>query len=156
MNTQKIKIGIGLGDVQFGCTREELIKNLGDPTETDQYKTSEDEDYLTEAWHYDEQEFSASFDEEDNWRLTTFSVSSPDTSFNNHQLIGKGIEEVSEILKSLNLGEMETEDLSSDGINFIMVSFIESSINFWFDDNILSEIQWGVLWEDEDNPIWPK
>jgi len=151
-NTKDVKIGIGLGDIKFGISREDLISTLGDPTETDQYSPVEDEDYMTESWHYDDHEFSVSFDEEDNWRLTTIAISSPDALINNVTLIGKKKEEVLEILKPLNLGEMEADDELEGIDNNELVSFVESSINFWFEDGVLSEIQWGVLWADEDTP----
>lgn len=154
-NTTAIKIGTGLGDIKFGISREELITLLGDPTETDQFSAVEEEDYVTESWHYDEHEFSVSFDEEDNWRLTTIAISSNEALLNDQVLIGKDKASVIEILKTLSLGEMESEDLSADMDNSELVSFVESSINFWFEDGLLSEIQWGVLWEDEDTPKWP-
>ena len=151
---ENIKIGIGLGDIKFGVSREELIKKIGDPTEIDQYTPVEDEDYLTESWHYDENELSVSFDEEDNWRLTTIAISSPNSLFHDIKLIGKKKGEVLDLLKDLNLIDPELEKLSDDS-NHLMASFIESSINFWFENDLLSEIQWGVLWEDEDTPKWP-
>ena len=154
-NIKAVKIGSGLGDIPFGISREKLIDLLGDPTETDQYSAVEDEDYVTESWHYDEHEFSVSFDEEDNWRLTTIAISSDEALLNDTALIGKDKASVIEILKTFNLGEMESEDISADIDNSELLSFVESSINFWFEDGVLSEIQWGVLWEDEDTPKWP-
>ena len=78
VNVTDIKIGHGLGDIKFGDTKEKIKHLLGEPGEVDTFNASGEEDgYLTEAWHYDDQEFSLSFDEEDNWRLTTISVSSP-------------------------------------------------------------------------------
>ena len=89
MNISEIKIGTGLGDIKFGISREDLKKIAGEPTEIDTFNASGDEDeYLTESWHYDEQEFSVSFDEEDNWRLTTISTSS-ENAILGEKLIGK-------------------------------------------------------------------
>jgi len=155
LNIKDIKVGVGLGDIKFGISREDLIKAVGDPTETDQYSAVEEEDYLTESWHYDEHEFSVSFDEEDNWRLTTVAISSENALLEGNSLIGKNKDEVLSLLKSLNLGEMEDEELLEGMENSQLISFISSSLNFWFEDGVLSEIQWGVLWENEDTPKWP-
>ena len=155
MNTSEIKIGTGLGDIKFGMTREELKKIAGEPTEIDTFNASGDEEgYLTESWHYDEQEFSVSFDEEDNWRLTTISSSSENAILGD-KLIGKSVDEVLSILEKMNLGDNELEDLSDETINQKLICFIASSLNLWFEDDLLSEIQWGVLWSDEDTPKWP-
>jgi len=150
----EIKIGVGLGNIKFGLTREELIKIVGKPNDKDIYNASGEEDgYLTETWHYDDDEFSVSFDEEDNWRLTTISTSSPNCTFNGLKLIGKGLDHVLALIENEDLGERELEDLSNE--NLKVVNLLPSSLNLWFEDDNLSEIQWGVLWEDEDTPIWP-
>jgi len=157
VNLKEVIVGKGLGDIIFGCSKENLKQLIGAPNEIDTFNASGDEDeYLTEAWHYDEHEFSVSFDEEDNWRLTTISTSSPDCTFNGVPLIGKNIEEVTQILKNENLGENDLEDLSEESGNNKLISYLNASLNLWFENDLLSEIQWGVLWSDEDTPKWPK
>lgn len=157
VNITDIKIGNGLGDIPFGCTKEKLRYLIGEPDEIDSYNASGEEDgYLTEAWHYDEHEFSVSFDEEDNWRLTTISISSPQCMFNGNQLIGKGMDDVLELLGNEDFGENELDDLSDDNIDQKLISFLPASLNLWFENGELSEIQWGVLWSDEDTPRWPE
>jgi len=157
INIIDINIGKSLGDIKFGITREKLSDFLGEPDEIDSYNPSEDEDdFLTEAWHYDEYEFSVSFDEEDNWRLTTVSTSSPYCKLNGHQLIGAGLDDVLKTLENESLGDNELEDLSDAKNNHKLVCYISSSLNLWFENDKLSEIQWGVLWSNEDTPIWPE
>jgi hypothetical protein len=153
---KEIKIGVGLGDIKFGCYKEDLIQLIGEPTEKDTYNASGEEDgYLTESWHYDEQEFSVSFDEEDNWRLTTIAVSAPDFTINDKKIIGLSIDAALTELESSDLGDNDLEDLSDDIVSQKLISFIDSSLNLWFEDDELSEIQFGILWEDEDTPKWP-
>ena len=156
VNVKDIKIGNGLGDVVFGSNKEKLKYLLGEPSEVDNYNASGEEDgYLTEAWHYDEHEFSVSFDEEDNWKLTTISISSPEATFNGNQLIGKEMDDVLRFFNNEEFGENELDDLSDEGIDQKLVSYLRASLNLWFEDGKLSEIQWGVLWSDEDTPSWP-
>ena len=156
VDVKDIKIGNGLGDIVFGSNKEKLKYLLGEPSEVDTYNASGEEDgYLTEAWHYDEHEFSVSFDEEDNWKLTTISISSPEATFNGNQLIGKEMDDVLRFFNNEEFGENELDDLSDEGIDQKLVSYLRASLNLWFEDGKLSEIQWGVLWSDEDTPSWP-
>jgi hypothetical protein len=157
VDIKEIIIGSGLGDVKFGCTKEKLKFIIGEPDEIDSYNASGEEDgYLTEAWHYDEHEFSVSFDEEDNWKLTTISISSPECLLNGNKLIGKSMDDVLELLKDEDFGENELDDLSDENIDQKLISFLPASLNLWFENGTLSEIQWGVLWSDEDTPRWPE
>ena len=54
----------GLGEIKFGFSRNQIKEIVGEPSEVDAFKYDEDEDdELTEAWHYDEKELSFSFEE---------------------------------------------------------------------------------------------
>lgn len=151
-NTQEINIGRGLNNILFGISRDTLKKQLGEPTEIDNYNAGDDDEYLTEAWHYDNFEISASFDEEDDWRLTTLSTSSPIAKLEGKNVIGMTVAQIEELIAPLQLGDVEMEDMEEDQL---LMSIVASSINFWFEEGKLSEVQWGVLWKDEDTPKWP-
>lgn len=151
-NSQEIKIGRGLNNILFGISRNTLKKQLGEPTEIDNYNAGEDDEYLTEAWHYDNYEISASFDEEDDWKLTTLSTSSPQATIDGKKIIGLSLSEVKDIIAPLQLGDEDEEEMED---NQLLLSIVASSINFWFENGKLSEVQWGVLWKDEDTPKWP-
>lgn len=152
-NLQEIKIGKGLNTILFGISRDTFKKQMGEPTEIDAYDAGEDDDeYLTEAWHYDELEISASFDEEDDWRLTTLSTSADYATLNGKKVIGLTVNELQDLIAPLELGDAEIEEIED---NQTLVSIVSSSINFWFENGKLSEVQWGVLWKDEDTPKWP-
>jgi hypothetical protein len=137
----EIKAGKGINTIIFGCKRELLKQTLGEPTEKEIYNATEDEDYQTEDWHYDELETSFSFDEEDGWRLTTIATSSPEATIKGKKLIGLSVD--------------EALDFSDEGENQKLISFLDTGINLWFENDVLSEIQWAVLWSDEDTPEWP-
>ncbi|MCB0381261.1 MAG: hypothetical protein KDD24_08390 [Flavobacteriales bacterium] len=151
-NSQEIKIGRGLNNILFGISRGTFKKQLGEPTEIDNYNAGDDDEYLTEAWHYDNFEISASFDEEDDWKLTTLSTSSPIATLEGKKVIGMTVAQVEELIAPLQLGDVEMEEMEDDQV---LMSIVASSINFWFEHGKLSEVQWGVLWKDEDTPKWP-
>jgi hypothetical protein len=153
-----ILIGKGLDDIRFGMTRSEVKKVLGEPDEVDQYASSEESDDNTEAFHYDEIEVSVSFDELDDWRLSSIAVSDPAAVLEGVKLIGVSDEELLEKVSGLELGEYDREDVSSpESPDNEVISFYESSINFWFEDGKVSEIQFGPIWDDENEcVIWPE
>ncbi|MCB0402892.1 MAG: hypothetical protein KDD41_12465 [Flavobacteriales bacterium] len=160
MEKTDIKIGIGLSDIRFGMTKNELTSVAGEPEEKDLYQALDDEDedddnYLSESWHYDEDEYSVAFDEEDGWRVTTISTSNPNASLFGKKLIGKSLNDVADFLANQDLGEGEIEEMDEENSKLSVLSFLASSLNLWFTNGRLTEIQWGVLWKDEDTPDWP-
>lgn len=147
-----IIVGGGLGTIKFGMTRDELKGILGDPDEID----TTDEDYPKESWHYDDIELSAEFDEEDDWKLVTLAVSSPEFELERMKLIGMTKDEVMEKIKDLEFGRIKMENISEEETNQTLVSVEDSSLNLWMEDGVLSEIQWGAYYDGEDRPIWPE
>ena len=150
---KEIKIGLGLGNIRFGSSKEAVKKILGEPNEIDQVDVPIDEEEISiEQWHYDNLELSLSFDDNEDELLDTFAVSSPEYTLNGIALIGKSIIEIDNILVDLMLGDCEKDNLSDDEDNTHVYSFHDSNMNFWFEDDELSEIQWGPD-EDHEQPL---
>lgn len=153
-----IQAGQGLGSIKFGITRDELSKIIGEPDEVDSFSHSEDEDDVTEAWHYDMLELSASFDQFEDWRLVTLSVSSPKYLFEGRSLIGTERKELIDTLQGLGLTDLEFEDWSSaESPDHKLIASEEAGMNFWLDEGVLSEIQWTPLYsEEQDCLLFPE
>jgi hypothetical protein len=159
MNTKNIELGKGIDLLKFGMTRNQVKKLIGEPDEIEQFSFTEEEDQgQSEAWHYDELELSATFDEEDDWKLCSLSVSDPEFLFEGVNLIGLSQEEVVQQIELMDLGEIELEEVSDEEASDQQVgSLPEVSLNLWFEDGKLSEIQWGPYWdEDDESYIWPE
>ncbi len=156
MKHTEVKTGEGLGDIKFGITRDQLVDILGQPTEKDGFSYEGGEEIDTEAWHYDELEVSFSFDKDDDWRLGTIASSSEETTFGGEKIIDLDVDSLMNLLKNKGYDDVHSEDLSTDEIpNHHVVTIDEESINFWFEDGELSEIQWSPNWENEETIIWP-
>ncbi len=150
---KEIKCGFGLGNLKFGMTKAEVKLILGEPSYIDKYSHSDSANDLTESWQYDELEISISFDEEEAWKLTMISVNSGFYEFKGKSLIGKSEKDV---LAHLNIEDTYLEDVSErDGENHKVIEIDEKSINFWFIDGVLDEIQWSPLFIDDDTIKWP-
>ena len=152
----EIKVGIGLGDITFGSSKSNVKNIIGEPDEIEKLDVPvDDEEILLEQWHYDDMELSVSFELDDNEVLDTIAVSSSDYTINGISIIGKNINEINDLLISLQLGTFEKEDLSDEEEKTIVFRFIENNMNFWFEDDILSEIQWGPVFLNEPPVIFP-
>ena len=153
-----ILIGKGFDEIRFGMTRQEVKEILGEPDEIDEYLSSEEAEDNTEAYHYDELELSVSFDELDEWRLGSIAVSDPEAVIEGLKLVGNTDDDLLGKLSALDLGEYEREDVSSpESPDHEVISFYEASINFWLENGAVTEIQFGPLWDDEnEKTIWPE
>jgi len=155
-NLQSIKPGTGLGILKFGMSREQAKELLGEPDEIEKYSYTEEEEEWTEAWHYDTLELSLGFDEVDDWKLTTLSVTSKFYELKNKKLIGLNKDEIISFLEEMDIDDYELEDWSSDespGHELIVSE--DSGLNFWFDEDTLHEIEWGPIWLDDNTFRWP-
>lgn len=148
----EIKLGIGVNNIKFGMDRSEVKQILGEPTEKELFSYSEEDEDLTEVWHYDEYDFSLSFDEADNWKLIMIAASEEDCNLNGKEIIGLEFDKVVAILKEMGYTDLEEDELE-EGDRVIKIE--KDSFNVWFDDNIATELQWGPRWDDDDTPIFP-
>lgn len=150
-NATNIEIGQGFGSVKFGMSRDEIKKIAGEPDEIENYD-HDGEGEKAEAWHYDDPEVSFAFEEFNDWKLTSIAVSAPDFQLKGKKLMGLKVDEVVKILKTLDLGEVEQEDYSSaESPDLQLVAIEDAGLNLWFDEGVLTEIQWSPLWEEDDD-----
>lgn len=146
-----ILIGEGFGDLRFGMTRAEVKKVVGDPDEIEEIPFSEDEGDTIETWHYDAHDFSLSFEKSMDNRLASIATSSPDAKLNGELLVDKIKADVMTAMKKMDIGEFEEEVIEEDpDTKVTLVSFFEAGLNLWFENDYLTEVQWGLL-EDEDD-----
>ncbi len=153
----KILPGIGLGGVKFGLSREEVKTLLGKPDEIERTSFPDDEDGQTETWHYDELDLSAEFEQEEDWSLTSLAITSGNYDLESKRLIGLREKALISILKELGADDLEFEKLaSSENTSNKLISSDSLGMNFWLDNDELTEIQWSVLFYDEDIIDWPE
>lgn len=152
---KNIEIGVGVGVVKFGMFRKDVLELMGIPTEKEIEKDFETGDAV-ETWDYENYGIAFSFDEEEEWRLETITINSSIFELNKVNLVGKNIQEIQDFIEKENLGEMEIEDYSTpETPNHELIDVDEANMFFWFTNEVLTEVQFGVKWDDNDNAIWP-
>lgn len=152
---QDIIPGAGLGGIKFGMSRTDIVDLIGAPDDKEKYAYDEEDDVETEIWHYDELELSLGFDEDEDWRLTSIAVTGAFYELDSVSLIGKEIEVVKAELQNIGIDDLELEDWSSlESPDHKLLTSEDAGMNFWFDEMILSEIQWGPLFVDDETISW--
>lgn len=157
MNHTTILPGIGLGNIKFGIARDQLKDLLGEPNEIEKFSYTNSSSDLSETWHYDELDLSVGFDEEDDWRLISFAVTSKNYELKSKHLFGCTREELLNTLESLNIDDLEFEGLATiDNSLHESISSPSLGVNFWLDNEQLAEIQWSPLFNEDDSVDWPE
>ncbi len=147
----EIKPFSGLGDLSFGMTREQAESLLGAPTEKETFVLDEDFEERTEAWHYDERGLSLSFDESFGWKLGSIAVSTESYTLEEVSLVGKDLKMVESIFELKNWGELQEDDDMEEEMENSRLFFVEEKgLSLWFENEVLTEIQWNAEEADEE------
>ena len=152
-----IILGQGVEDIVFGMTRDEVLQKLGEPIKVskESYTSSKTED-LYENWFYDHSRIWLSFDQSENYKLTTIAVNGSEYTVFNTKLMGLSKSEVISFLTNYDIGLFEEEDFSTDLMSNELLTYDDASLNLWFENQRLYEIQFSPFWLDNENEKWPK
>jgi hypothetical protein len=141
----KITLGCGIELISFGATETEILLSLGEPDKT--YFT----DSECKRLQYNELLIELSFEPDNENRLGWLEVHNPKVELFGFKLIGKSFAEVEVILKD-KLNESPTiEDYGS----FISVTYDDQWLELHFEFDRLTNINFGVLYADNDIVLWP-
>jgi len=147
-----IEIGVGIDQIKFGMLKADVEKVLGKPDEIDKELYGENEEAMLESWHYDELDLSLGFDEDEDWKLITVAVSDSKYTLKNKALVGLKISEIIDVLNEMGHDEIELEE--DEEISVLYLD--DQSMKIWLENQIVTEVQWGPLFQDEDTIAWPK
>lgn len=151
-----IEPGKGLGIIRFGITREQLKEILGEPEETDLFYLDEGEKSASESWYYDKIGLSFSFEAEQNWKLITIEADADNVTLNGQQIIGISKSELYTLLEKMNIDDIYEEATPmEEAETHELVSSNQKELNFWLEEERVTEIQWGPFYTTDDEIIWP-
>ncbi len=142
--TLEIKPKEGLGELKFGETSEMLISVLG---EAEEMEDIEDEDeFNTVILNYWDKGISAFFEGKENSVLSCFEVDNPETSLFGEKVFELSESEIIDLMKKNGYSDIDT-DIEENGEK--RLSFEDGMIDFFFDDDSLLAVNWGVLVNDQ-------
>ena len=133
-----IKPCIGLSGLRFGADMAKVEELLGQPEETE--LLDDLDDCQSTVWHYWDQGFSIFFDENNNRLFGCVEIDNEETLLWGKKIFRLTEKEIIELFKSKNYVQYETE-VHEWGEK--RLSFDDANIDFYFEKNKLSSINYG-------------
>ncbi|HJW92459.1 MAG TPA: hypothetical protein VJ901_02470 [Thermoanaerobaculia bacterium] len=145
-----IKPGVGVGDLRFGATRDEVRTIAGPPSET----LPSEEDAGSELWIYEDSAIALGFVAEENMRLVSCETYSMKASFKGETLVGFDRESAEAALERAGADEgvFIAEDEEEGGGQ---IAVPRLALSLWFGEHAVESVGWGVFVDDEDTVLWP-
>ncbi|MFW6020141.1 MAG: hypothetical protein ACOCPM_06120 [Bacteroidales bacterium] len=151
---KKMKLEIhphkGFGDLEFASTDQQIIERLGDPDSTEMVDDDQ-ESINTILWDYIEPGFSLFLEGDHTARLSACETDNPETT-----LYGKKVFEMSEeeIIDLMKEHDFEKIDVDDEIWGERRVSFDDALIDFYFKNERLISINWGVVINEKGEVEW--
>jgi hypothetical protein len=144
--TLEIKPLEGFGELEFGATKEEVFAFLGEPDEEEIFTDDEEGDTL--VCHFWGKAVSAFFENLTEPVLNNLETDNPDTTLFGKPVFAMKEAEVKKLMKANGYTEIDEEMMESEEFdNEKRVSFDEAMVDFFFEDDLLTAVSWGVFLE---------
>ncbi len=152
-DTTTIRIGLGIGQLFFGSSMEQVRSYLGEPEELDE---SFEPESTSIDWSYPSIGVDAYFSSDDELVLGTLRIDHPDATLLGEKVIHRPEAYVRSLLEQL-IGSPKEEVMHfSDSPSFVRLMFSEKSIEFWFKNEVLDSVIWSCAIDDQGEIVWPK
>ena len=146
----EIKPMEGLGELNFGVTKEEVERMVGAPEDVEEMDT--ENDIRTLIWHYWSKGFSAFFDEDNNFKLSSLEVDNQMATLWGQLIFNMKEEELIELFRSKGFKEIDTEEQEWGERR---VSIDDAMVDLYFEEGELNSINFGVFINDLEIAVWP-
>ena len=139
----------GYGEIPFGMTLDETVKLLGMPEFYEEVSDMEETGNRSMYYEYEDIQTSIYFE-----GITKSVVAYFETENEDATLYGKNVfdlkkDEVISLMKANGFKELEEE--TEDGE--LRVSFEDAMTNFFFEDDVITVVSWGVLVDEQGDII---
>ena len=145
-SNMEIKLLEGLDDIEFGTTAEDVAELLGKPDEIEELDEGDDE-LKTVIWTFIENGVTLFFDGEDPKLFSCVETDNKNTT-----LFGKKIFELKsqEVIDMMLAHGFEEVDEDTEEWGEKRLSFDEALIDFYFENDQMVTVNWGVFFEEFD------
>lgn len=135
----------GYGEIPFGMTLDEAVKELGMPEFYEELSDMEETGNRSIYYEYDALETNIYFE-----GVTKSVVACFETENREATLYGKPVfdltkKEIIDLMKEHGFKELEEENEDDE----LRVSFEDALIDFFFEDEMLTAVSWGVLVDEQ-------
>ncbi|NQU34107.1 MAG: hypothetical protein HQ521_12810 [Bacteroidetes bacterium] len=151
LSSYKIIPNTGFGTFEFGIDMDTFVEKFGEPEEVD--TIDEDEELNTMILHYWNKGFSLFFVGLSNPILAGVETDHPDTELYGQKIMGKTEEEIISLMAENGQIDSEEgiEENVGDSHNDRRLSYDESMMDFFFRDEQLVYMNFGVFVDDQGN-----
>ena len=144
----EVKIGIGLGGLRFGASREQVEAYLGVPEQISEDMMAGD---ITFAWYYWDKGITAHFEGRNDYRLGMLQVSNSEAMVSGKKFIGMPQKELLKLLATTDLGKF---DIDADP-DWPSVTAEDLGLTFVLKKNKVESLQISTLMDENEEDIWP-
>lgn len=151
MKKLKLEIGLldGLENLKFGESPEKVENALGKPDEVEDIGDEGDEDLSTILWNYDNYGLTVFFEGKNNHVLSCFETDNEETTLFGKKIFPMSEAEIIALMKENGLTQIDSDE---EEWGEKRVSFDEALIDFYFQNEKLVTVNWGVF-VNEDGEI---
>ena len=132
---------IGVNELRFGNTKEEIIEVIG---ATDQFEIiEEEEEVFTEMYTYPKYKASLFFEgNETEMIFTSCDTENKDVYLFDNKIFDLSEAEIMQLMKEHNFKDLEIDE---EEWGEKRISYLDAMMDFYFKDEELISITWGIL-----------
>ena len=139
----------GYGEIPFGMTLDETVKKLGMPDLYEELSDMEETGNRSIFYEYDELETNIYFEGVTKSVVACFETENMEATLYGEPVFDLTKEEVIDLMKKHGFKELEEETEDEE----LRVSFEDAMIDFFFDEEELTAVSWGVLVDEQGDII---
>ena len=139
----------GYGEIPFGMTLDETVKKLGMPDFYEELSDMEETGNRSIFYEYDELDTNIYFEGVTKSVVACFETENMEATLYGEAVFDLTKEEVIDLMKKHGFKELEEETEDEE----LRVSFEDAMIDFFFDEDELTAVSWGVLVDEQGDII---
>ena len=139
----------GYGEIPFGMSLDETVKLLGMPEFYEELSDMEETGNRSIYYEYGELETNIYFEGITKSVVACFETENQEATLYEKPVFDLTKEEIIDLMKKQGFKELEEETEDDE----LRVSFEDALIDFFFDEDGLTAISWGVLVDDQGDII---
>jgi hypothetical protein len=139
----------GYGEIPFGMTLDEAVKTLGMPDFYEELSDMEETGNRSIFYEYDELETNIYFEGVTKSVVACFETENTEATLYGEPVFDLTKEEIIDLMKKQGFKELEEETEDEE----LRVSFEDAMVDFFFDEDELTAVSWGVLVDEQGDII---